>query len=878
MRSIRLIPPLAALLVFVACQKVETNLPEESGDKEETYAIKFVSERPQMDDGTRTHWDGQTILWDQADFIRMGYTVNGVWQNGSGNASGDAKLYGSQGTTLTEDGAVASFTTNVSFQGTTQGPHVFYAVFPGSATEATMPDAPNASVTVPMTQTPLEDSFDPAADLMLGHSIDTYNERPTTPVRLVWDRVVAHGQVTLKNLPGTVSGEIINTITLTAQAGANLTGAQVIDITTGSYTPAGDNTTANQVIIQGDNLTLDSNGNVTFWMAVLPEELTGLVVRVQTDKATYTRSITSFSRTFIANRRNVLPINMASAIRVSDKPSSRDYYTLVTDNEDLGEGHYLIAYVSGDKANVLSGKADASNSYGAYVGNIDVTDDAIAYDDAGAYDVEMMETAKGFSLKLGNQYLGYTSSASSGSNYLYFNTTFSADKYEWTLAVDASGNATITNVYNTARVLQWNANSGQERFACYPGSQKAVQLFKWTGSAAPKVTTRPATEITVSSAVLNARFINLGTTNVQDVHFLWGTKADELTETLEVGDDFDVASGEFHITLSSLDEDKTYYFQAVLQYCADGSNYLPLEGKVLSFKTLSSDTGGNAGLQWLGCYEMPSIDLVNSDSYSGRGTETFGSTKWYNYKTTNSMQKVVTHTYEYNGKTYRNYTTMVDGDKRCPIWTAYVMHSGAYPDNHVERGSFDTKTSYDPGIAKSWQSSGSTSDYNSGNGYARGHHVASSDRKVNEDANNQTFYYTNQSPQWQNKFNDGVWSGLEGYIQSNAPSGRDTVYVVVGTLFENGNTGPSNDGGTVARPSHFYKLVMKCSFNSSGTTMTNAKGVAFLYTNEAHTGNYYDSDYRTTIRAIEDRTHLNFFANVPAAFQDAAEQTSTLIW
>ena len=74
---------------------------------------------------------------------------------------------------------------------------------------------------------------------------------------------------------------------------------------------------------------------------------------------------------------------------------------------------------------------------------------------------------------------------------------------------------------------------------------------------------------------------------------------------------------------------------------------------------------------------------MNQNSFSGRGEETFGSTYWYNYQTTASKRKVVTHTYSYNNKTYRNYTTMVDGDKRCPLWTAYVMHSGAYPDNGV---------------------------------------------------------------------------------------------------------------------------------------------------------------------------------------------------
>ena len=383
--------------------------------------------------------------------------------------------------------------------------------------------------------------------------------------------------------------------------------------------------------------------------------------------------------------------------------------------------------------------------------------------------------------------------------------------------------------------------------------------------------------------MLNATFANLGTTNVQDVHFIWGEAADALDQET-YAEDFAVATGKFHATLSSLEANKTYYYKAVLQYCTDGVTYQTLEGEVLSFTTRSSETGGDAGLQWLGCYEMPSIALVNTSSYSGRGRETFGDTYWYNYETTNSDRKVVTHTYEYNGKVYRNYTAMVDRDKRCPLWTAYVMHKTAYPDNGVGRvGSFNTSHSYDPGIPKAWQSSGSTGDHSTAN-LSRGHMCASNDRQATEEANKQTFYYTNQSPQKQNGFNSGVWSGLENAIQSHAPTGRDTLYVVVGTLFENNNYGASNDGGQVGRPSHFYKLLMKCTFNASGT-MTNAKGIAYLYTNEDHSNDnnggtvtYHDSRYVTTIKAIADRTGFNFFANVPADLQNAAEQTATALW
>ena len=874
MKALRYLLPLA-LVSMAACQKAEKEMdpiPEPTPAQQES--LTFISERPQAADeeGTRTYWDGSTIRWNDSDWIRMGYTVEGVWQNASGNSAGDAKLYGSQGTTLTEENAVASFKISGSFSGNTEGEHVFYAIYPGSAADESMVDAPVTTVSVPSVQTPLADSFDPSSDLMLGHSVGEFTARPKEPVKLLWNRVVAHGLITLNSLPGVQSGETVQSITLTAQSGANLTGAQEMNVVTGEYSPSVTNSTPNRVVVKGDNLTVDAEGKLTFWMAILPETLTALTVEVVTDQATYTRSISGFSRTFLANRRNILPINMKNAVRKADQSGSGDKYVLVTDNSEFGEGHYLIGYPASEtSAYVMSGKASGGN-YGDYK-TLAVSDHAIASAAGSPYDVEILKTANGYSLKLGTQYLGYTSTSTSGNNYLYFDNTFSAEKYEWTISVE-DGYATIQNVYNTVRQLRWNSNENQYRFSCYAGTLNPVRLYRLN---TPMVNTSAATNLSVSSAVLNATFANLGTTNVQDVHFIWGESADALDQEA-YAEDFDVTTGAFHATLSSLDENKTYYYKAVLQYCTDGVNYQILEGSVLSFRTASSATGGDAGLQWLTCYEIPAIDLENENSYSGTGTETFGSTSWYNYKTTNSMQKVVTHTYAYNNKVYRNYTTLVDGDKRCPLWTAYVMHKGAYPNNGVDRGSFNVKTSYDPGIPKAWQSSGSTSDYNNGNGYSRGHHCASADRKVNDDANDQTFYYTNQSPQWQNGFNSGVWSNLEEAIQNNAPTGRDTLYVVVGTLFEDGNSGSSNDGGTVARPSHFYKLLMKCSFNASGS-MTAAKGAAYIYTNVSHSGQTYsDTAFRTTIDAIELRTGFDFFANVPKEFQDSAESTRESLW
>ena len=281
-------------------------------------------------------------------------------------------------------------------------------------------------------------------------------------------------------------------------------------------------------------------------------------------------------------------------------------------------------------------------------------------------------------------------------------------------------------------------------------------------------------------------------------------------------------------------------------------------------------------LTYLGCYEMPKLAPTAWTS----GKETFGNTNWQQYSLDTDSRMVVTHTYSYNGTLYRNYTAVVDRDRRCPILTLYPMHGGAYPNKDIGRGKFQTDTSYDPAVPSSWQSSGSTNDYNNGKGYSRGHHCASEDRQTTSDANWQTFYYTNQSPQIQNNFNGGIWSSLEGAVQKKAATmtGRDTLYVAVGTLYEESFgkplSGPSNDGGTVGRPSHFYKCLLRCSFDAAGNIVS-ASGAAYIFTNEAHTGSYSDAAYKTTIDAIEERSGFDLFCNVPKQLQDNAEASFT---
>ena len=378
----------------------------------------------------------------------------------------------------------------------------------------------------------------------------------------------------------------------------------------------------------------------------------------------------------------------------------------------------------------------------------------------------------------------------------------------------------------------------------------------WLGSggsnpATPVVTTQAATGVGMADATLNASFSCIPTNpDPTAAFFRWGTSVSALTNELyDTQTILNSSSGTFSALLTGLEEGKTYYYQAVMTL-ANGTD---VEGEVMSFTTRSAQQSNAPG--YLACYEVPAVDVSGSVT---SGAEKYGY-KWYKYYTPNSKRAVATHTVQYNGKVIRNYTVMMDADKKSPVWCATAFNTGTWPDNNVGRtGSWTS----DPAFPASWQQENGTGVY------GKGHLIASNYRQTSTETNKQTFYTTNQAAQYQTKFNDGIWNVLEQKVAASAPSGRDTLYVVVGILFEGTTT--VTDG--IYIPSHFYKCLMKCSFNASGV-MTAATGCAYLFENKQYSNTSYNS-YKTTIDAIEERTGLDFFHNVPDDLENAAESAA----
>ena len=341
----------------------------------------------------------------------------------------------------------------------------------------------------------------------------------------------------------------------------------------------------------------------------------------------------------------------------------------------------------------------------------------------------------------------------------------------------------------------------------------------------------------------------------QEAGFRIGTSSSSLTlQTVYTNDLLDSASGAFSADVSSLSPSTTYYYQAFMTVSDGSGGYTEIVSSVRSFTTSAPAAVVDRG--YLDCYEIPAVSVLTHDS----AAETFGSTRYHAYTTAKARQMVVTHTFDYSG-TKRNYSLLYDGDKHAALWVAFAMHADGYPWLVSRSDSWKA----DPAIPSSWQPNLS-SGYQESSTYSRGHQVASNDRRTTTDQQKQTTYFSNMTPQISG-FNGGVWATLEGDIQKigNATTASDTLYVVTGPVFGAGfGTTPDKDGLECAVPTQYFKCIMKVSF--SGSTPTAAVGAAYLM-------NHASSAARqeVTIDYIESLTGFDFFTNVPAALQNAAE-------
>lgn len=325
----------AATLSLAACQKeIESPVATTKGNE---IQLNFSSVKPNLIDiKTKTAWTGETITWSKNDAIRVAYTVNGIWQAGEAAASSNvkAKLYASD--QLNADAEVATFAVSANFKdtqnaGLTDPEYKFFAIYPSglvSGTDFTNP--PHVPFSISSEQTPKANSFDGALDVMYATSNDYDGIPSDRNVDLYWHRIVSHADIAMRNLQ-VEAGETLESITVTAQTGADLVGSHTLNITDGTVALASGATAGNSVTVKADNLTL-SDGAVEFWFTSLPFTATELNFTVKTSKYTYVRTFEGINLNFLGNARNTLSVNMKKAQKFQD----------YTESFSNGQGEFII--------------------------------------------------------------------------------------------------------------------------------------------------------------------------------------------------------------------------------------------------------------------------------------------------------------------------------------------------------------------------------------------------------------------------------------------------------------------------------------------------------------------------------------------------------
>lgn len=250
----------------------------------------------------------------------------------------------------------------------------------------------------------------------------------------------------------------------------------------------------------------------------------------------------------------------------------------------------------------------------------------------------------------------------------------------------------------------------------------------------------------------------------------------------------------------------------------------------------------------------------------------------------NDQNVYADHYVTMDGVQILNYALEWDNTKRHANWVAFTFDTTTSADNVKRTDAW----SVDPKLPAEMQVQ--ESDHKN-DGFDKGHLCASEDRVYLKEANEQTFYYSNMSPQL-NDFNGGFWGKLEARVQTRGRSTADGVYDKVyvtkgGTLNKllknfkgttvNGGT-PTTDanGFTIhglACPEYYFMAVL-----SQKDDVFHA--IAFLVPHKEGMTRNPSSDelkeYVVSVDKLEEETGIDFFCNLPDVLENEVEAAYNL--
>jgi hypothetical protein len=397
------------------------------------------------------------------------------------------KIENTASLTVSPDGTEATFNASFTIEENMSGPYTYYAISPRKAYVGFSSSNNSINISIPTSQTPLENSVDEDAQILVAkHGPE---EEVQKAIDFEFNHATAYAKITLKDLTIPTGTTVTN---YTFSAGKEIGGRWY-------YKDDGSmvvNSGASTITVNPTNVT-----NNVVWLALAPADLRGSTfkVTVNTTSGPIEKVITfpesGNAGRFQSGHVSPFTINMKGLT-----PGENSVYTLVKDVADLTlDSEVIIAALDYNFA--ISTTQNTNNRAQTAVtkdedGNIENPSDA----------VQIFKITNG---KKGGRFAFYYSvedvsyyiyAASSSSNYLKTTTTLD-DNASWKITIDGkTGEATIiADGSNTHNVLRYNSNENNgQLFSCYgsTSSQSAVAIYKKAGTGSGAIT--PATKYSVS--------------------------------------------------------------------------------------------------------------------------------------------------------------------------------------------------------------------------------------------------------------------------------------------------------------------------------------------------------------------------------------------
>ncbi len=201
---------------------------------------------------------------------------------------------------------------------------------------------------------------------------------------------------------------------------------------------------------------------------------------------------------------------------------------------------------------------------------------------------------------------------------------------------------------------------------------------------------------------------------------------------------------------------------------------------------------------------------------------------------------------------YKGFSLSFDEATHQAKWVAYEL-----TDSEAKTKLASRKDNFRPDTIPGLLT-GQKSDYIR-SGYDRGHLAPAADMAWDQTAMDQSFFFSNISPQTPN-LNRGIWKELEDKGRKWAVD-HGSIYIVTGPGFKF----PADSIGSLPIPAFFFKAILVYQKNKQ-------EAIAFVMPNAKNVEGEI-SDYAISIDSLESIIQLDLFNKLPARIEKRIEKS-----